>query len=103
MKKQAFRKDLQELLSKYEVDKYSGLHNYMMSEHIVRWIEEYAREQNVAKSWSTDPQTSYYDYMREARHDTHPNNIPPKSDFGGQHRNSSVAQSHGEDPSEIQD
>jgi hypothetical protein len=64
MKKQALRKDLQDLLAKYEVDKYSGLHNYMMSEHIVRWIEEYIREQNVAKTWSSDPQLSYYDYMR---------------------------------------
>lgn len=65
MKKVAFRKDLQDLLSKYEVDKYSGLHNHMMSEHIVRWIEEYIREQSVAKSWSAEPQTSYYDYMKQ--------------------------------------
>lgn len=64
MKKQALRKDLQELLSKYEVDKYSGLHNYMMSEHIVRWIEEYIREQNVAKEWSSEDQLAYYDYMK---------------------------------------
>lgn len=65
MKKQAFRKDLQELLDRYNIDKYSGLHNYMMSEHIVRWIEEYIREQNVAKSWSAEPQISHYNYMRE--------------------------------------
>ena len=64
MKKQALRKDLQELLSKYEVDKYTGLHNYMMSEHIVRWIEEYIREQNVAKEWSSEDQLAYYDYMK---------------------------------------
>ena len=64
MKKQALRKDLQELLSKYEVDKYSGLHNYMMSEHIVRWIDEYIREQNVAKEWSSEDQLTYYDYMK---------------------------------------
>lgn len=65
MKKFAFRKDLQDLLSKYEVDKYTGLHNQMMSEHIVRWVDEYVREQNVAKTWSTEPQTSYYDYMKQ--------------------------------------
>lgn len=67
MKKHAFKQDLNDLLSKYEVDKYSGLHNYMMSEHIVRWIDEYIREQNVAKNWSrsAEPQTSYYDYMKQ--------------------------------------
>lgn len=65
MKKQALRKDLQELLAKYEVDKYTGLHNYMMSEHIVRWIEEYIREQNVASLWSNETQTSYFDYMKQ--------------------------------------
>lgn len=64
MQKQALRKDLQELLTKYEVDKYTGLHNYMMSEHIVRWIEEYVREQNVASLWSNETQTSYFDYMK---------------------------------------
>lgn len=64
MQKQALRKDLQELLTKYEVDKYTGLHNYMMSEHIVRWIEEYIREQNVASLWSNETQTSYFDYMK---------------------------------------
>jgi hypothetical protein len=69
MKKQALRKDLQDLLSKYEVDKYTGLHNYMMSEHIIRWIEEYTREQNVAKSWSSEPQQSYYDYMKKQKED----------------------------------
>jgi predicted membrane chloride channel (bestrophin family) len=69
MKKQALRKDLQDLLSKYEVDKYTGLHNYMMSEHIIRWIEEYIREQNVAKSWSSEPQQSYYDYMKKQKED----------------------------------
>lgn len=67
MKKFEFRKDLQELLTKYEVEKYSGLHNYMMSEHIMRWIEEYVRQQNVAKAWSYEPQQSYYDYMKENR------------------------------------
>lgn len=65
MKKHALRKDLQDLLAKYDVDKYTGLHNYMMSEHIVRWIDEYIREQNVAKSWTTEPQTSYYNYMKQ--------------------------------------
>jgi hypothetical protein len=69
MKKQALKKDLQDLLSKYEVDKYTGLHNYMMSEHIIRWIEEYIREQNVAKSWSSEPQQSYYDYMKKQKED----------------------------------
>jgi hypothetical protein len=69
MKKQALRKDLQDVLSKYEVDKYTGLHNYMMSEHIIRWIEEYTREQNVAKSWSSEPQQSYYDYMKKQKED----------------------------------
>lgn len=64
MQKQALRKDLQELLTKFEVDKYTGLHNYMMSEHIVRWIEEYVREQNVASLWSNETQTSYFDYMK---------------------------------------
>jgi predicted membrane chloride channel (bestrophin family) len=64
MQKQALRKDLQDLLTKYEVDKYTGLHNYMMSEHIVRWIEEYVREQNVANLWSNETQTSYFDYMK---------------------------------------
>ena len=65
MQKQALRKDLQELLTKHEVDKYTGLHNYMMSEHIVRWIEEYVREQNVANLWSNEEQTSYFDYMKQ--------------------------------------
>ena len=65
MNKQALRKDLQELLANYEVDKYTGLHNYMMSEHIVRWIEEYVREQNVANLWSNEEQTSYFDYMKQ--------------------------------------
>ena len=65
MQKQALRKDLQDLLTKYEVDKYTGLHNYMMSEHIVRWIEEYVREQNVANLWSNEEQTSYFDYMKQ--------------------------------------
>lgn len=65
MKSHALRKDLQDLLTKYEVDKYSGLHNHMMSEHIVRWIEEYIRQQNVAKTWSIEPQTSYYEYMKQ--------------------------------------
>ena len=65
MNKQPLRKDLQELLTKYEVDKYTGLHNYMMSEHIVRWIEEYVREQNVATLWSNEEQTSYFDYMKQ--------------------------------------
>ena len=64
MKKQALRKDLQELLTKYEVDKYTGLHNYMMSNHIVRWIEEYVREQNVANLWSNEEQTSYLSYTK---------------------------------------
>lgn len=65
MNKQALRKDLQDLLTKYEIDKYTGLHNYMMSEHIVRWIEEYVREQNVANLWSNEEQTSYFDYMKQ--------------------------------------
>lgn len=65
MKKIALRKDLQDLLERHSIDKYTGLHNYMMSEHIVRWIEEYTREQNVAKNWSADRQTSYYDYMKQ--------------------------------------
>ena len=65
MNKQALRKDLQDLLTKHEVDKYTGLHNYMMSEHIVRWIEEYVREQNVANLWSNEEQTSYFDYMKQ--------------------------------------
>ena len=65
MQKQALRKDLQDLLTKFEVDKYTGLHNYMMSEHIVRWIEEYIREQNVANLWSNEEQTSYFDYMKQ--------------------------------------
>lgn len=65
MNKQDLRKDLQELLTKYEVDKYTGLHNYIMSEHIVRWIEEYVREQNVANLWSNEKQTSYFDYMKQ--------------------------------------
>ena len=65
MQKQALRKDLQDLLTKFEVDKYTGLHNYMMSEHIVRWIEEYVREQNVANLWSNEEQTSYFDYMKQ--------------------------------------
>jgi len=65
MQKQALRKDLQDLLTKHEVDKYTGLHNYMMSEHIVRWIEEYVREQNVANLWSNEEQTSYFDYMKQ--------------------------------------
>ncbi len=69
MKSHALRKDLQDLLSKYEVDKYSGLHNYMMSEHIIRWIEEYIREQNVAKIWSSEPQQSYYNYMTKQNED----------------------------------
>ena len=64
MQKQALRKDLQDLLTKYQIDKYTGLHNYMMSEHIVRWIEEYIREQNVASLWSNETQTSYFDYMK---------------------------------------
>ena len=64
MQKQALRKDLQDLLTKHEVDKYTGLNNYMMSEHIVRWIEEYIREQNVASLWSNETQTSYFDYMK---------------------------------------
>lgn len=67
MQKQALRKDLQDLLTKFEVDKYTGLHNYMMSEHIVRWIEEYVREQNVASLWSNEEQTSYFDYMKTKR------------------------------------
>ena len=65
MQKQALRKDLQDLLTKHEVDKYTGLHNYMMSEHIVRWIEEYIREQNVANLWSNEEQTSYFNYMKQ--------------------------------------
>jgi predicted membrane chloride channel (bestrophin family) len=65
MKKQPLQKDLQDLLTKHEVDKYTGLHNYMMSEHIVRWIEEYVREQNVATLWSNEEQTSYFDYMKQ--------------------------------------
>ena len=65
MQKQALRKDLQDLLTKHEVDKYTGLHNYMMSEHIVRWIEEYVREQNVANLWSNEEQTSYFNYMKQ--------------------------------------
>jgi predicted membrane chloride channel (bestrophin family) len=65
MKKQPFQKDLQDLLTKHEVDKYTGLHNYMMSEHIVRWIEEYVREQNVANLWSNEEQTSYFDYIKQ--------------------------------------
>lgn len=65
MQKQALRKDLQDLLTKHEVDKYTGLHNYMMSEHIVRWIEEYVREQTVASLWSNEEQTSYFDYMKQ--------------------------------------
>lgn len=64
MQKHALRKDLQDLLTKFEVDKYTGLHNYMMSEHIVRWIEEYVREQNVAHLWSNEEQTSYFNYMK---------------------------------------
>ena len=63
MHKQALRKELQELLTKYEVDKYTSLHNYMMSEHIVRWIEEYIREQKVSTLWDDEPQTSYIKYM----------------------------------------
>lgn len=66
MKKQALRKDIQDLLERHSIDKYTGLHNYMMSEHIVRWIEEYIREQNVARNWSADRQTSYYDYMKQS-------------------------------------
>ena len=64
MKKQALQKDLQELLTKHEVDKYTGLHNYMMSNHIVRWIEVYVREQNVANLWSNEEQTSYLSYTK---------------------------------------
>lgn len=64
MRRHEFKKDLQDLLTKYEIDKYSGLHSYMMSEHIVRWIDEYVREQNVARNWSSEPQMSYYNYMK---------------------------------------
>lgn len=85
MKKLALRKDIQELFDKHGVDKYTGLHNYMMSEHIVRWIEEYVREQNVAKSWTTEQQTSYYDYMksREANDVIQPNSGPTVPDSKG--------------------
>lgn len=63
--KHRFRQDLQELLTKYQIDKYCDLHSYMLSEHLVRWIEEYARCQNVAQEWglSSDRQQPYYDYM----------------------------------------
>lgn len=63
--KTRFRKDIQELLTKYEIDKYCDLHSYMLSEHLVRWLEEYARQQNVAKEWtlSSDDQQPYYNYM----------------------------------------
>lgn len=76
MKRHNFKKELQDLLSKYEIDKYSGLHSYMMSEHIVRWIDEYVREQNVAKNWSSEPQMSYYNYMK---HNEDPNGIQPNT------------------------
>lgn len=49
--KHSFKKELQELLDKHNMDTFTGLHNYMMAEHIVTWIEEYIREQNVAKTW----------------------------------------------------
>lgn len=101
MKKQALRRDLQELLDRHSLDKYTGLHNYMMSEHIVRWIEEYIREQNVAKNWSTEPQTSYYDYMKEAKNGVKFNSGPPVPDPEREQRDPSVAQSHGEDPSKV--
>ena len=85
MKKQPLQKDLQDLLTKHEVDKYTGLHNYMMSEHIVRWIEEYIREQNVANLWSNETQTPYYDYIRdrEAGYGIRPNNKPSDPDSKG--------------------
>jgi len=76
MHKQALRKELQQLLTKYKIDKYTGLHNYMMSEHIVRWIEEYIREQKTPTLWDDEPQASHINYMRarEAAYDVRPNN-----------------------------
>jgi predicted membrane chloride channel (bestrophin family) len=53
MRKHPFKQDLQDLLQKYNMETFTGLHNYMMAEHIVAWIEEYIREQNVAKTWGT--------------------------------------------------
>jgi hypothetical protein len=50
-RKTEFQKELQDLLIKYEIDKYCALHGYMLSEHLVRWIEEYVRQTNVAKDW----------------------------------------------------
>lgn len=65
MNKFSLRKDLQDLLSKHKVDKYTGLHNYMMSEHIIRWIDDYVRQQNVANIWAIDQQLPYYNYMKD--------------------------------------
>jgi len=67
MKKFELKKDFQDLLTKYEIDKFTGLNNYMMADHLVFWIEEYIRERNVAKNWSSEPQTPYYDYMKDGK------------------------------------
>lgn len=61
LNKIAIRRDLVDLLTKYNVDKYSGLHNQLMAENIIRWIEDYTRTQY----WSTEKQQSYYDYMKQ--------------------------------------
>lgn len=50
--KTALRRDLQDLLAKYNVDKYTGLHNQLMADHLIRWIEEYTHTQY----WSDEKQ-----------------------------------------------
>jgi hypothetical protein len=69
MKTFAFKKRLQDLLTEFEVDKYTDLNSYMLAEHIMRWIEEYNRQHNVAKGWSVksqeQPQDHYHEYILE--------------------------------------
>jgi hypothetical protein len=42
---------LKEFLEHNELDTYCNLNSTMLSIHILQWMEEYVRQQHVAKTW----------------------------------------------------
>lgn len=61
-----FRKDLQQLLSAYGIDMYTGLDSYTLSGLIVGWINQQASQQNKTWKWDIDDndrQQRYHEYI----------------------------------------
>lgn len=67
MDKYNFKKDLIEVLLKHRADIYCDLNVWMLSEHMIRWIDEYCRQRDIAKDWKPKqtPQQSYHDALKQ--------------------------------------